>query len=108
MMTINPRSLQRWRANPILFVKEVHIDPETDKPFVLLPAEREFLKHAFRTGDDGRLLYPELIYACPKSQARLRSPPSSRSRWSCCTAVATARRSVVPMTMSNRLAASFR
>jgi hypothetical protein len=30
--------------------------PETGRPFVLLPAEREFLKHAFKTDDDGKLL----------------------------------------------------
>ena len=64
--TINARSLARWRRNPAKFVEEVLIDPETGKPFKLLPAERAFIKLAFKTDKKGRLLYPELIYACPK------------------------------------------
>ena len=70
MARIDPRSLHRWRAAPTSFVEEVLIDPETNRPFVLLPAERQFLAHAFRTGADGRLLYPELIYACPKKSGK--------------------------------------
>ena len=45
-------------------------NPETNAPFVLLDAEREFLKHAFATGADGRLLYPEQVYACPKKSGK--------------------------------------
>ena len=46
------------------------IDPEPKKPFVLLEAEREFLEHVFATGADGRLLYPEQVYACPKKSGK--------------------------------------
>jgi len=62
--------LQRWRADPVAFIDEVLIDPETGRPFVLLDAEREFLKHAFALGADGRLLYSEQIYACPKKSGK--------------------------------------
>jgi phage terminase large subunit-like protein len=62
--------LARWRANPISFIEEVLINPETGKPFVLLKAERAFLEHAFATGPDGRLLYPEQIYSCPKKSGK--------------------------------------
>ena len=58
--------LDRWRSNPICFIETVLHDPETKKPFKLLPAERAFLEHAFKRDDDGRLLYPEQIYSCPK------------------------------------------
>ena len=58
--------LDRWRSNPISFIETVLHDPETKKPFKLLPAERAFLEHAFKRDDDGRLLYPEQIYSCPK------------------------------------------
>jgi len=34
----------------------------------LLPAERQFL--AFRTGKDGRLLYPELVFSAPKKSGK--------------------------------------
>ena len=62
--------LARWRANPIGFIQQVLINPETKRPFVLLDAERLFLAHAFATGADGRLLYPEQIYACPKKSGK--------------------------------------
>ena len=39
--------LDRWRSNPISFIETVLHDPETKKPFKLLPAERAFLEHAF-------------------------------------------------------------
>jgi phage terminase large subunit-like protein len=60
----------RWRANPIAFIQQVLINPETRKPFVLLEAERAFLMHAFAIGADGRLLYPEQIYSCPKKSGK--------------------------------------
>ena len=68
--TINSRSLARWRRNPAYFIESVLIDPETGKHFKLLPAERAFIKHAFKTDKKGRLLYPELIYACPKKSGK--------------------------------------
>ena len=52
------------------FIADVLIDPETGRPFVLLPAEKLFLKHAFKTSKDGRLLYPELVYSCPKKSGK--------------------------------------
>ena len=45
-------------------------DPETGRPFVLLPAEREFLTHAFKIGDNGKLLYSEWLYSCPKKSGK--------------------------------------
>jgi len=62
--------LARWRANPIGFIQQVLINPATNKPFVLLEAERAFLMYAFATGPDGRLLYPEQVYACPKKSGK--------------------------------------
>jgi phage terminase large subunit-like protein len=63
-------TLARWRSDVIGFIEGVLIDPETGEPFVLLDAEREFLKHAFTVDDDGRLRYHELIYACPKKSGK--------------------------------------
>ena len=62
--------LPRWRSNPISFIETVLYDPETKKPFKLLPAERAFLEHAFKRDDNGRLLYPEQIYSCPKKSGK--------------------------------------
>lgn len=68
---MTPRTtLERWQADPIAFIEEVLIDPETDRPFVLLDAERAFLQHAFTIGPDGRMLYPEQIYSCPKKSGK--------------------------------------
>jgi phage terminase large subunit-like protein len=67
---IDAASLARWRADPIAFVEEVLHDPETRRPYRLLPAERMFMEHAFRTGDDGRLLYPEQVFGAPKKSGK--------------------------------------
>jgi hypothetical protein len=63
-------NLDVWRADPIEFIETVLYDPETGKPFVLLPAERDFLRHAFQLDADGRLLYPEQGYAAPKKSGK--------------------------------------
>jgi phage terminase large subunit-like protein len=63
-------TLQRWRRRPIEFIETVIHDPETRRPFVLLPAERAFLEHAFTFTDDGRLVFREWIYSCPKKSGK--------------------------------------
>jgi phage terminase large subunit-like protein len=64
------RAVDRWRANPTRFIETVLYDPETKQPFKLLPAEKEFLAHAFKLDDEGRLLYPEQVYAAPKKSGK--------------------------------------
>ena len=46
--TLSTSALARWRADPASFIEQVLRDPETGKPFVLLPAERTFLEHGFK------------------------------------------------------------
>jgi Phage Terminase len=67
---ITTTSIDRWCAHPTEFIEQVLIDPETGKPFVLLDAERWFLKFAFSTDENGRLLYPELIYGAIKKSGK--------------------------------------
>lgn len=67
---VNRSLVQRWRADPTQFIERVLHDPETGAPFKLLDAERAFLAHAFQTNSDGKLLYPEQIYACPKKSGK--------------------------------------
>jgi phage terminase large subunit-like protein len=57
-------------ADPTTFIEEQLVDPETGAPFHLLPAERAFLAHAFKRGDDGRLLYPEQCFSAPKKSGK--------------------------------------
>jgi hypothetical protein len=61
---------ERWRRDPAEFVETVLFDPETRRPFKLLPAEREFMQHAFLVGDNGRLLFPEWVYSAPKKSGK--------------------------------------
>lgn len=69
-MEVRSTTVARWRADPVAFIEQVLIDPETGRPFVLLRAERKFLKYAFATRSNGRLRYPEQIYACPKKSGK--------------------------------------
>jgi Terminase large subunit, ATPase domain len=68
--TFNQATLAHWRAEPATFIETALINPETALPFVLLDAEREFFKHAFRTDADGRLLFTEQVYAAPKKSGK--------------------------------------
>jgi len=70
MPALDRKTLKRYRADPAAFIEECLINPESNKPFVLLDAERAFLKHAFRLRANGRLLYDTLIYACPKKSGK--------------------------------------
>jgi Terminase large subunit, ATPase domain len=68
--TLTTSALARWRADPCGFIETHLINPETGKAFVLLDAEREFLKHALTIDTDGRLKYPELIYGAVKKSGK--------------------------------------
>jgi hypothetical protein len=61
--------LAAWRADPAAFIENVLVNPETGEPFALLPAERAFLRHAFRRRA-GRLLYPEQVFGAPKKSGK--------------------------------------
>jgi hypothetical protein len=63
-------AIARWRRDPAAFIEQHLYDPITRKPFKLLPAEREFLKHAFQFDVDGRLKYPEMTYGAIKKSGK--------------------------------------
>jgi phage terminase large subunit-like protein len=63
-------NIDHWRSNPIYFIETVLHNPETGKPFKLLPAERDFLAHAFKFDADGRLVYSELMFAAIKKSGK--------------------------------------
>ena len=62
--------LDAYRIDPARFVTDVLHDPETGEPFELLPAEKLFLSHAFKTDAKGRLVYPELLFSAPKKSGK--------------------------------------
>jgi hypothetical protein len=76
---LDTSALERWRRDPTEFITEILHDPETGRPFILFEAERRFLEHAFKTGANGRLQYPEQVYGAPKKPARRRSRPCTWS-----------------------------
>lgn len=71
MPSFTKADFERWRKEPTRFISEILCNPETPgEPFDLLPAEVAFFDHAWRTDSDGRLLFPEQLYACPKKSGK--------------------------------------
>jgi phage terminase large subunit-like protein len=64
------QQIDRWRRDPASFWREVLVNPETNQPFDLYPAEEVFLRKAFTLTPDGRLPYPELVFAAPKKSGK--------------------------------------
>jgi phage terminase large subunit-like protein len=60
----------RWRRDPAAFIVEVLRNPETGEPFVLYPAEEEFLRLALTPTADGALPFAELVFAAPKKSGK--------------------------------------
>ncbi len=62
--------LDRYRRDPVAFITECLVDPETNQPFQLYRAQIAFLRAALTIGDDGRLPAPELLYGAPKKSGK--------------------------------------
>ncbi len=67
--SLNSR-LARWKRDPVAFVTEVLVDPETSRPFELYSAEERFLREGLTLTAEGRLPFPEMIYAAPKKSGK--------------------------------------
>lgn len=70
MSKLTPSTLKRWQRRPESFIEEMIRDPETGAPYKLLQAEKRFLRHAIKTGRDGRLQLAEWLYAAPKKSGK--------------------------------------
>jgi phage terminase large subunit-like protein len=64
------KNVERWRKDPVAWVQEVLINPETGAPFELYPAEVEFIRRGFTLTADGCLPFPELVYSAPKKSGK--------------------------------------
>jgi phage terminase large subunit-like protein len=62
--------LSRWRADPIAFIEECLVDPDTGKAFVLTDAQRDFLKLAFTLDAMGRLKHPAMVWSQIKKSGK--------------------------------------
>ena len=69
-MSIGKAQLARWKRDPVAFIREVLVDPETGAPFELYPAQERFLREAFTLKGDGRLPYPEIVFSAPKKSGK--------------------------------------
>ena len=67
---MNHADIERWMASPIAFIEDCLCDPETGAPFVLNSAERDFLRLAFQLNDDGKLVFPELVFGAIKKSGK--------------------------------------
>ena len=67
---LDAQALRRYRADPVAFVEEVLVSPETGSPYVLVDAQRAFLREALRLRKDGRLRYQDLIFSAPKKSGK--------------------------------------
>ena len=56
---LDAQALRRYRADPVAFVEEMLVSPETGSPYVLVDAQRAFLREALRLRKDGRFRYPD-------------------------------------------------
>jgi hypothetical protein len=63
-------NLARWKRDPVAFICEVLIDPETGQPFELYPAEERFLREGLKLTADGRLPFPEMVFSGPKKTGK--------------------------------------
>ena len=62
--------LDRYAHDPVAFITEVLVDPETNAPFVLYPAQIDFLRAALTLTDDGRLPAPEIVFGAIKKSGK--------------------------------------
>jgi phage terminase large subunit-like protein len=60
----------RIRSSPLDFIECVLCDPETGEPFFLSDAERNFLQLAFKLDDNGKLMFPELVFGAIKKSGK--------------------------------------
>jgi hypothetical protein len=62
--------LERYVRDPVAFITECLVDPETNAPFVLYPAQVDFLRAALTLTDDGRLPAPEIVFGAIKKSGK--------------------------------------
>lgn len=60
----------RWRRDPVAFICEVLIDPETGKAFQLYAEQEAFLYEALTLTPSGELPYPELLFGAPMKSGK--------------------------------------
>ncbi len=63
-------SCRSGSAIPAPLSKRSYRDVETGQPFVLYPAQREFISRAFTLDRNGKLPFPEMLFGLPKKSGK--------------------------------------
>ena len=67
---LNAQSLAYWRQSPIEFIETVFVQ-SGDRPAIRVATGRTGLpRRAFQLGDNGKLIYSEWVYRCPKKTGK--------------------------------------
>jgi phage terminase large subunit-like protein len=66
----NGSAIARWKCDPVAFIREVLINPESGQPFELYPEQETFIRLAFTLTPDGRLPFAELVFSAPKKSGK--------------------------------------
>jgi hypothetical protein len=66
----NGPAIARWKRDPVAFIREVLINPETGQAFDLYPEQIAFIRWAFTVTPDGRLPFAELLFSAPKKSGK--------------------------------------
>lgn len=64
------RNPNRWKTDPVVFIEDALVNPETGKPFILYPEQEVFIRRAFTLTPDGSLPYPEILFSAPKKSGK--------------------------------------
>ncbi|MGC2221830.1 MAG: terminase large subunit [Methylocella sp.] len=64
------KAARRWKDDPVAFIEQTMIDPDTDEPFKLYAEQIAFLRAALSLNAAGRLPYPEMVFSAPKKSGK--------------------------------------
>ncbi len=69
-MESNADTLQRWLNDPVAFVEEACVCPETGQLYELYPAQKTFFREALTPAPSGAFPYSELLFSCCKKSGK--------------------------------------
>lgn len=64
------KQIERLRSDPIAFITEVLVDPQTGAPFSLYGEQRTFLENTFELTSEGHLRFTELVFSGGKKSGK--------------------------------------
>jgi phage terminase large subunit-like protein len=62
--------IARWKRDPVAFIRQALVNPETNTPFELYPDEQRFIRKAFTVTAAGALPFAEILFSAPKKSGK--------------------------------------